>query len=82
MVVEKMAKKLKELTLENSNLDWNLEGDTLTMKVKVTKELRLSKSGKTMLISTTSGNRTLEIPELDDEDIFIGINIFKYPKRE
>jgi hypothetical protein len=41
------------------NIDVQIEGDILTLKVDLSKELGISQSGASMLIATTSGVRNL-----------------------
>ena len=55
------------------NVEMNLEGDILTIKVDVSKEFGPSSSGKTIIIATTEGN--VSIP--DSEEKKIGLNVYK-----
>ena len=57
------------------NIDMKVSKDkkTLTIVIDLTKEQGLSKSEKSMVIGTTSGNT--KVPEHDD--ISIGINCYK-----
>ena len=50
-----------------------VEGNILTIKVDLTKELGPSSSGKTIIIASTEGN--VAIPE--KEEVKIGLNIYK-----
>lgn len=56
------------------NVEMRLEdnGETLVIKVDLTKTFGPSKSGKTIIIATTSGNKP--IPETEAH---IGLNIYK-----
>jgi len=55
------------------NVEMQLEGDILTIRVDVTKEFGPSASGKTIIIATTEGN--IPIPEKDD--VKIGLNVYR-----
>lgn len=55
------------------NVEMNLEGNILTIKVDITKEFGPSSSGKTLIIASTEGN--IAIP--DKEDVKIGLNVYK-----
>ncbi len=55
------------------NVEMNLEGNILTIKVDITKEFGPSSSGKTIIIATTEGN--IAIP--DKDDVKIGLNVYK-----
>ncbi len=54
------------------NVDINIEGTMLTIRVDLSKEFGPSSSGKTTIIATTEGNIT--IPGRDEK---IGLNIYK-----
>jgi hypothetical protein len=55
------------------NVEMKLEGDTLIIKVDVSKEFGPSASGKTIIIATTEGN--VAIPGVEEKKI--GLNIYK-----
>jgi hypothetical protein len=55
------------------NIDMNVKGDILTIKVDLSKTFGDSKSGKTIIIATSEGNKSL--PER--EDIKLGLNVYK-----
>lgn len=55
------------------NIDMQIQGDILTVKVDLKKEFGPSASGKTIIIATTEGN--ISVPE--HESIKIGINIYR-----
>ena len=55
------------------NIEMNLEGDILTIKVDVTKEFGTSSSGKSIIIATTEGNVSIE----GAEDKKVGLNVYK-----
>jgi hypothetical protein len=55
------------------NVEMNLEGNILTIKVDITKEFGPSASGKTIIIASTEGN--IAIP--DKDEVKIGLNVYK-----
>lgn len=55
------------------NVSLELDGDTLIIKVDLTKSFGPSTSGKTTIIASTEGNA----PVPGREDIKIGLNVFK-----
>ena len=56
------------------NVELEVEGDMLTIKVDLTKEFGPSSSGKTIIIASTEGNVT--IPGRDEK---IGLNVYRKP---
>ena len=55
------------------NLDLKIEGDQLIIKIDLTKDFGESKSGKSIIVATTSGN----VPVEGTEDIKLGLNCYK-----
>jgi hypothetical protein len=55
------------------NVEMSLEGNTLTIKVDISKEFGLSSSGKTIIIASSEGNQSIP----DKSDIKIGINVYR-----
>jgi len=55
------------------NVEMTLEGNTLTIKVDLSREFGPSASGKTIIIATTEGN--VSIPGSEDKKI--GLNIYR-----
>lgn len=55
------------------NVDLKLDGNTLTIKVDISKEFGPSSSGKTTIIASTEGNKS--VPGKDE--IKIGLNVYK-----
>jgi hypothetical protein len=55
------------------NVEMNLEGNILTIKVDLSKEFGLSSSGKTIIIASTEGNQSVP----GKEDVKIGLNVYK-----
>lgn len=56
-----------------NNVTMKITGNKLVITVDLSKEFGISKSGKSMSIASTLGNKT--IPSTDD--IKIGLNIYK-----
>jgi hypothetical protein len=54
------------------NVEYSVNGNTLTITVDLTKEFGPSASGKTVIIATTEGNVRL----LDREE-FMGLNVYR-----
>ena len=57
------------------NIEMTVEGETLIIKVDLSKDFGPSKSGKTIIVASTEGN--MPIPERDEK---IGLNIYRYPE--
>jgi len=55
------------------NIEANVEGNILTVKVDLTKEFGPSASGKTIIIATTEGNQSVPGSDL----VKMGINVYK-----
>ncbi len=58
------------------NVEMMVDGNTLTIKVDLTKEFGPSTSGKTVIIASTEGNQSVP----GKEDMKIGLNIYKKKK--
>lgn len=56
------------------NVEITQKDQTLTIKVDLSKEFGRSKSGKTIIIATTGGNKEVA------DGIHMGLNIYKYPE--
>ena len=63
---------MKEPAMENVEIE--VEGDTLILKVNLTKDLGLSKSEKTRTVATSRGN--VKIP---GTDATFGLNVWRKP---
>lgn len=55
------------------NVEMSVSGNTLTIKVDITKEFGPSSSGKTIIIGSTEGN--VSVP--DHDDVKVGLNVYK-----
>lgn len=60
------------------NIDLQIEGDLLIIKVDLTKNFGPSKSGKTTIIASTEGNAGVA---KGSHNIQVGLNVYKYPPR-
>ena len=56
------------------NVEMAVQGETLIIKVDLSKDFGPSKSGKTIIVASTEGN--VSVPERDEK---IGLNIYRYP---
>jgi len=66
-----MAKAAKR-TL-GKNIEYDLDGSTLTLRIDLSKDFGPSASGKTVIIASSEGNK-------DVGDVKVGLNIYKYPE--
>jgi hypothetical protein len=55
------------------NVEMNVEGNTLIIKVDLSQEFGPSSSGKTIIIASTEGN--VSVPGMEDKKI--GLNIYR-----
>lgn len=55
------------------NIQMTVEGDILTIEIDLAEDLGPSKSGRTRLVATTSGNVEVE----GTKDVKIGINAYR-----
>ncbi len=55
------------------NVEMTVDGNTLTIKVDLSKEFGPSSSGKTIIIASTEGNQSVP----GNEGIKIGLNVYK-----
>ena len=58
------------------NIEMTVEGETLTIKVDLSKDFGPSKSGKTIIVASTEGN--VSVPERDAK-MKMGLNVYRYP---
>lgn len=59
------------------NVEMQVEGNTLVIKVDLTKEFGPSSSGKTIIIATSEGNQSIP----DRPEVKIGLNVYKKPPK-
>jgi hypothetical protein len=57
------------------NIEMTVEGETLIIKVDLSKDFGPSKSGKTIIVASTAGN--VPIPDRDEK---IGLNVYRSSK--
>ena len=55
------------------NIDIDVKDDFLTIRIDLTKDFGISKSGKSMIVATTEGNK--KIPGY--ENLRIGVNCYE-----
>jgi hypothetical protein len=63
-----MAKE--KLALGGKNVDAELDGNTLTLKIDISKRFGPSKSGKTTIIATSEGNKPIK------GAVTLGLNLY------
>ncbi len=63
--------------IKTKNVDMSVDGEMLTIVVDMSKEFGPSKSGKTIIVASTEGNKT--IPGRSEK---IGLNIYKQEKKK
>lgn len=54
------------------NIEMQLKGNILTVRIDLSKENGVSKSGKSITVASTKGNKTIE-----GTDCIVGINVYK-----
>jgi hypothetical protein len=57
------------------NVDMTIEGDTLIIKVDLSKDFGPSKSGKTVIVASTEGNAPVS-----GRSKRIGLNVYRHPE--
>lgn len=60
-----------------ANVQMEVQGETLVIRVDLTKEYGLSSSGKSVLIASTGGN----VAVIGREEVKIGLNVYRPQKR-
>jgi|TARA_R100000789_G_scaffold1692_2_gene5105 hypothetical protein len=58
------------------NVDIKVEGDIMTIKVDLSKEQGLSKSGKTIIIASTGPGHKLTRTD-SPQDVVVGLNVYR-----
>lgn len=56
------------------NVKMSVKGNVLSIEVDLSKEFGASKSGKTIQIGSTLGNKKVE-----GKEVWVGLNVYKYP---
>lgn len=68
----RMAKPAAQNVLDlGQNIEAVVDGDTLTLRIKLSERLGPSASGKTTIVATTSGNKPI-----GDTGVIIGLNAY------
>lgn len=60
------------------NVDIEQDGNRLILTIDLSQNHGPSKSGKTILVSSTGGN----VPVTPDGKTFVSVNVFRYPDAE
>ena len=60
-----------------ANVQMEVQGETLVIRVDLTKEYGLSSSGKSVIIASTGGN----VAVIGREEVKIGLNVYRPQKR-
>lgn len=58
-----------------NNVKMEVKGNELTIKIDLSADTHPSKSGKTMVIASTEGNK--RIPDNAQSEIFAGVNVYR-----
>jgi hypothetical protein len=66
---------MQEVQLREGQVFSEVEGDILTIKVKLGKGRPSNNSGKNLVLATTSGFRYVDAPS--DSDVKISLNVIK-----
>lgn len=56
------------------NVEYEIKGNTMTIKIDITQSFGPSKSGKSEIIASTEGNKRIKV---EDQDIYLGLNLYK-----
>ena len=55
----------------------------LTLRIDTTKDIGPSASGKTIMIASSGGNKKINVGTEDNENnVMLGLNIYKYPPKD
>lgn len=68
-----MAKKMKTL---GRNIEFQIDGDTLTIEIDLSQDAGPSNSGKTLIVASSEGNKAI------DDTWRIGLNVYKYAEKK
>ena len=59
------------------NVDYEIKGNIMTIKIDISKSFGPSKSGKSDMIASTEGNKRIKVNEVTENDIWLGLNCYK-----
>jgi len=62
-------------------MDVKIENGELVIRMPINAPLRNSKSGKTLVVASSYGNKTTEA-EVDGKKVVVGLNAYIYPKNK
>jgi len=62
------------------NVNIKVEGSQIIITLDGSREFGRSKSGKTIIVASTEGNKVIQLPS--GEEVRIGLNVYKYPPRK
>jgi hypothetical protein len=71
------AKTVQARQIRMKNVEMEISGDILTLKMDLTKDFGPSKSGKTIIVASTEGNKT--VPGRDEK---IGLNVYRQESKK
>ncbi len=54
------------------NVDMKVDGDTLTIKIDLGKDFGPSRTGKTIIVASTEGNK-----KVDGREEIVGLNVYR-----
>lgn len=57
------------------NVDYEVQGDKLTIQIDLGEEFGPSRTGKTIIIASTEGNAKIE--REGESPIFLGLNVYR-----
>lgn len=57
------------------NIKWTIVGDKLALEIDLTEEAEPSNSGKTLIIASTQGNKSVG-------DVHVGLNVYRYAEKK
>ncbi len=70
-----MAKTTEKMTQVGRNVEYSIKGTKLTIEIDLAAETEPSKSGKTLIVASTGGNKSIG-------DVVIGLNAYKYAEKK
>lgn len=70
-----MAKQPPSAQTVGRNVAYEIKGDKLVLTIDLSADVEPSKSGKTLLVATTEGNKRMG-------DWFCGISVYKYKDKK
>ena len=65
----------KKMTKVGRNVEYVIEGTKLTIEIDLAADTEPSKSGKTLIVASTGGNKSIG-------DVTIGLNAYRYAEKK